>query len=252
MTKTVKKVVSLLLMMSILIGLCTTSMAVDYGATMNLKATSTTPKVGDTISITLSLASVTNVQGVATVHAKINYDKTILQLTKYEAVNSWSAPIYNEENQEFVTERSDVMPAGGDIIKLDFKVLAVPTNNETMVSITEFDVADTENQIIVSDVSLKLNITAKEEKPDEKPDENPDNKPDDGGNQKPNTDDNKEDNSNKDDNQGNSNNSNKKDDTTSDEKMPQTGVSIILPVSIIFVLLLAIVLYKKMKKNNDI
>ena len=152
------------LMIAVLLITANISKAVDYGATMNLTGSKTTAHVGDTVTYTLALKSATNVEGVATVHAKINYDKAVLQYVSCEATNSWSAPVYNEANQEFVTERSDVMKPEGNIIKVTFKVISIPANKTTTVSITNFDVADTDNQITVGDVSANLKIEEKSSK----------------------------------------------------------------------------------------
>lgn len=248
-----------------LLSVETVCKAVDYGATMKLTPSNNTLKVGDNVTVTLSLASTTNVEGVATVHAKIVYDKEVLQFISCEATNLWSAANYNEENQEFVTERSDVMTPTGDIVKFNFKVVAIPDNSVTTVSVTEFDVADTENQITVPDTSTNLTINSDEsgEKPDDKPDNNPSENPDDNnqenntiGDQNNNHQENtttpeiNTDNNNRNNTSTISNNSN--DNTIANGKIPQTGANAILPIIIVISIVTIIVIYYRNKKIKDI
>lgn len=267
-TSSIVKIICLVL----IIMLCITNnvcKAVDYGATMELKGSKTTAYVGDTVTYTLSLKSATNVEGVATVHAKINYDSSVLQYVSCEATNSWSAPVYNSENNEFVTERSDVMKPVGDIIKITFKVIAVPNEKTTTVSITNFDVADTENEITVIDVSANLKIEEKDiviDKP------NDDNKKDDNDINIPN-DDNEKDNNNVEDNnttvddeQNNNidnsqnteksdntiNNIQNKDNTIHNGNIPQTGMYTIIPFIAIVLIATSAIMYIKYKNMKDI
>lgn len=240
------------LMIAVLLITANISKAVDYGATMNLTGSKTTANVGDTVTYTLALKSATNVEGVATVHAKINYDKAVLQYVSCEATNSWSAPVYNEANQEFVTERSDVMKPEGNIIKVTFKVISIPANKTTTVSITNFDVADTDNQITVGDVSANLKIEEKSnntsnDKPNQDDNKNTD-KPNNNVVDEPNKGNNSENN-----NTNNNTNTPSKDNTTQDGKMPQTGIYTVIPVVIVTALIVvAVILFIKYKDIKDI
>ena len=256
-----RRMISLILFFVIVLSLGKISNAVEYGATMTLKGTQDIEKVGDTVTVTLSLASVTNVQGVATVHAKIDYDNSVLEFISCEATNSWSAPVYNSENQEFVTERSEIMPANGDIIKINFKVLDIPEGNKTTVSIVNFDVADTENQITVPDATLDLNFKEKQDDTENNPSQDDNNNEQAPGEDS--DDENKENNNNegtstgdKDttDKDSNTNKQNiEKDNTTSNTKIPQTGVDLIIPIiTLSSLIVISIILYKKIQKNSDI
>ena len=261
-----KQIVALVLFIILLFTITNVSQAVDYGATMNFAASNNTLKVGDTFSLTLSLASVTNVEGVATVHAKIEFDNQILRLDSCEALNSWSAPSYNEANQEFVTERSDVMAPTGEIIKFNFTVLAEPENNSTTISVTNFDVADTNNQINVPDVTATLTVNPSstedpDQNPDDNPDQNPDQNPDDNPDQNPGDD--QDDPTDRpvgpDINTGDDDkdtpvtgNNSGKDDTVAVDKIPQTGVSIVLPLAIVLGIVVAIAIYARNKKIKDV
>ncbi len=241
--------ICLAIVLVIALAMCsTTSMAVEYGATMKLTNATTNANVNDTISVTLSLESVTNVQGVATVHAKINYDKAVLQYVSCEALNSWSAPIYNSDNQEFVTERADVMGAGQNIIKINFKVLSVPTDNKTTISITEFDVADTENQINVNDVSTTININ---KNVDDDNNDNNDNNDDNtqAGNNQNNTNIAGEDEINISNNAGINKN---QDNTIANKIIPKAGISNIILIVVIVNLIILIAGYYQYKKMKDI
>lgn len=256
-----KKIISLILIFAIIFSFGRISKAVDYGATMILKSGQDIEKVGDTVTVTLSLASVTNVQGVATVHAKIDYDKSILELISCEATNSWSAPTYNSENQEFVTERAEVMPANGDIIKINFKVIDIPQDNKTTISIVNFDVADTDNQITVPDTLIELNFKEKQDNTDDNQsqDENDEQTPgvdtddgnlDDDKNEGTDTGDNE---SNDDDTINDNKQDNEKDDTTANNRIPQTGVNVIIPIGILaIIIVISIILYKKLQHSKDI
>lgn len=257
-----KKIISLILIFAIIFSFGRISKAVDYGATMILKSGQDIEKVGDTVTVTLSLASVTNVQGVATVHAKIDYDKSILELISCEATNSWSAPTYNSENQEFVTERAEVMPANGDIIKINFKVIDIPQDNKTTISIVNFDVADTDNQITVPDTLIELNFKEKQDNTDDnqgQDDNNNEQTPgvdtddgnlDDDKNEGTDTGDNE---SNDDDTINDNKQDNEKDDTTANNRIPQTGVNVIIPIGILaIIIVISIILYKKLQHSKDI
>lgn len=250
-----KIIITLLVIGSMLVVSTTFSQAAEYGATMKLKSSTNQAKVGDTVTFTLYLDSVTNVEGVATVHAKINYDKTILELISCEATNSWSAPVYNSQNQEFVTERAEVMPKGGEILKIKFKVLTLPKNNEATVSITNFDVADTENQITVSDTNLKLSIKENGTTPE---------KPNGGNNTNTNTSNNTNTNGgnnsvngsgsgkNESKNSVNKVNTMNKDNSIAKNKLPKAGNSKIIPILIVITIMTAVILYLKNKKHRDI
>jgi len=248
-----KIIITLLVIGSMLVVSTTFSQAAEYGATMKLKSSTNQAKVGDTVTFTLYLDSVTNVEGVATVHAKINYDKTILELISCEATNSWSAPVYNSQNQEFVTERAEVMPKGGEILKIKFKVLTLPKNNEATVSITNFDVADTENQIMVADTNLKLSIKENGTVPE---------KPDSGNNSNTNTNTNTNgsnnsvngsgSNKNESKNFVNKTNTIKKDNSIAKSKLPKAGNSKIIPILIVITIMAVVILYLKNKKHRGI
>lgn len=273
--KKVNKIAGILILVIVLLmATINVSKAVDYGATMNLTGSKTTAKINDTVTFTLSLKSVTNVEGVATVHAKINYDKSVLQFVSCEATNSWSAPVYNSENQEFVTERSDVMKPVGDIIKVTFKVISVPSSKTTTVSITDFDVADTENQIVALDVSANLQIGEEinndSNKDDNKDDSNKDNnnKNDDNLNNDQNQgdnnnskDENKTDNDEKKDETNNNinviedegkNTENQEDNTTQNGTIPQTGIYTIIPIAIVIIIVISVSFFIKYKNMKDI
>lgn len=243
--KKIRKIfMAIFLITVILASTINISNATDYGATMKLTSNATTTKVGNTVTFTLSLLSTTNVDGVATVHAKINYDKEVLEYVSCEAVNSWSAPVYNQENQEFVTERADVMKPTGDIIKITFKVISEPSSSTTTVSITNFDVADTENEITVKECSAELTIEKKQTE---------NNKPSQDDNettQKPSEDNNSNSNTNVIDNDANMNNKN--DNTTQTGKIPQTGEEIIIPITISIVAIIACIFIVKYKKLKEI
>lgn len=243
--KKIRKIfMAIFLITVILASTINISNATDYGATMKLTSNATSAKVGDTVTFTLSLQSTTNVDGVATVHAKINYDKDILEYVSCEAVNSWSVPVYNPENQEFVTERADVMESTGDIIKITFKVISEPSSLTTSVSITNFDVADTENEITVKECSKELTIE-KMQTEDDKP-----NLDDNDSTQKPNEDNNSNSNTNAIDNDANMNNKN--DNTTQTGKIPQTGEEIIIPITIAILAVCAFIFIVKYKKLKEI
>lgn len=252
MKNTKKIIITLLVIVSMLFVATTFSQAAEYGATMKLKSSTNETKVGDTVTFTLYLDSVTNVEGVATVHAKINYDKTILELISCEATNSWSAPVYNSQNQEFVTERAEVMPKGGEILKIKFKVLTLPKNNEAMVSITNFDVADTENQITVSDTNLKLSIKENGTNPE---------KPNGGNNTNNSTNTNNGSNNsvngsgsdkNESKNSVNKVNTTNKDNSIAKSKLPKAGNSKIIPILIVITIMAVVILYLKNKKHRGI
>ncbi len=248
------KIVFLLLI--ILLSTVNISKAVDYGATMKLTCSKETANLNDTVSYTLALQSATNVEGVATVHAKINYDKAVLQYVSCEATNSWSVPVYNADNQEFVTERSDVMKPNGNIIKVNFKVISIPENKETTVSITNFDVADTENEIAVSDVSTKLKLVEKiSNKPSEEDNKKDDNKQDNINNtEKPENNVEEVKNNNISINTNNNGNINKPstDNTTPGGKLPQTGIYTFIPVAIATLAVVAVVFLIKYRNIHDI
>lgn len=256
--KKVNKIAGILiLVIALLMSTINVSKAVDYGATMNLTSSTESAKVGDTVTFTLSLKSVTNVEGVSTVHAKINYDKTILQYVSCDAIDSWAVPKYNDENHEFITDKSDVMKPNGGIVKVTFKVIAIPTNNTTTVSITEFDVADNENQITVPDVSVDLKIQEQNNNTDDK--NNNDfgviEEPKDDEQNKDNNSNNNNSNNNSNGNQNSSNNSNtnKKDDTSAkDNKLPQTGAYTIIPALVAILAVISTIFIIKYKKMNDI
>lgn len=281
MKKTNKIAGILILVIVLLMTTINISKATDYAATMSLTGSKTTAKVGDTVTFTLALKSATNVEGVATVHAKINYDKSVLQFVTCESTNSWSAPAYNSENQEFVTERSDVMKPTGEIVKITFKVISIPENNTTTVSITDFDVADTENQITVLDASASLKIEEqKDNNEDNENKENSDNNNKENTENKENTNNtnnntekpentNKQENINIENNNVNNNanknenkqnntlniinqSTNENDTTVQTGKLPQTGLSTIIPLIVAIISVTAVVCYLKYKKMNDI
>lgn len=249
MKKTNKIIKMFFLLIIVSLTMVNISNAVEYGANMKLNVNKTSVQVNDTITLTLALQSVTNTNGVSTVHAKIEYDKDVLEYVSCEAVDSWSAPVYNSETQEFVTERADVMEPTGDIIKIIFKVISEPSDEKTTVSITEFDVADTENEITVDEVSVDLTIEKKETE------SNKPNQDDSETTQKPN-----EDNNNgnqdidKEENNLNSNTNinNKNDNTTQTGTIPQTGEELILPVTIAIFAIVACIFAIKYKKMKEI
>lgn len=110
-------------------------------------STSSTVKVGETVSLLVSFNNITG-DGVGAVVGKIEYDKTIFEkivATDVVACSGWNSVAYNDiegNNMEgsFTTER-----ASGDIIKTDNELMKITLKVKENAKIGSTDVKITRN-----------------------------------------------------------------------------------------------------------
>lgn len=234
-----KKIISILSIIVFFCMICN----VAYAAETNITLQKNKEKYagGDVVEISVKVNDITLENGIETIIGKINYNKDLYESCVIEESNSWEAD-FNEQNGKIILQRNDGIKENHTafIIKLTIKDNVV--NNDT-ISFTDINIADENTDLFPQDIRTSIsieNITIDEEEPEEEAQPERPNE-----NQNANNAD-KEELNNKIEFE-----EIKEDDTKTENKMPNTGMSSIVSI-IVIIAMFAVVFLVKYNKYRQI
>lgn len=236
---------------------------------------------GDTIEVTIALGEFSNIgEGINSFMGKLEYDTTKLSIKSGEilAQNGWDTPTY--ENNILLTTKGSLITANEDIIKITFIVNEDAEYGKTTIAVNDVEAANTENDFVGKEGTVEVEITEKAviddgtgdkvdgdvvggDKTDDdsgidgdKKDPTTEN-PDNSGAGDIGTSDDKNSNDNKEEQPttegttvvvGGEN----KDNTTANKEIPKAGLDTMLVIGIVIIAIVAIIMYRKNRKYDDI
>ena len=165
----------LLLSVLVLLVIASTNISIAASPTGVMKLeqidSSTKYKVGDTVTVKLSLTSVTESAGPNIVLGQLEYDEDTLEYVAIDNLNSWGKAMYESTTKKFTLDR-EAMMSSGDILQIRFKLKAIPSNGKTKISIKGIDCSDEDNAIEINqtnEVSINAIIEEKSGNNGDKP-----------------------------------------------------------------------------------
>lgn len=246
-----RKIVTLICMIVLIMATLTvTVFARISSASCTLSSAKQEYKKGDKVVVTLRLSSLNADKGIIAYSAKLDYDKSNLQYVSCSGVGNWTAPFYNDDSGILVADRNGDFSSldGEDLATFTFNVIGEEAEN-VKIAVTNIELSNG-TAGTASDVTTYIDVVKDTTEPDNPDDpDDPDNPnapddpsdPDDPSNpdspddpsdpNDPDTPDNpdKSDDTDKTDKPdtpstpSNPNKPNQKDDTISQDPIPQTG-----------------------------
>lgn len=177
-----KKILTVILLMIILIGITTTSMASSFTTEIYANMSEVTSK--DEVLVTLNLSNIEagDRDGINAIKGSITFDQSILTYVTYTVAEGWLMQDFNTKNGTFAITRTDYTADKQDFITFTFKVREDVPNTTTDIKVigleasfgqlTDIKAAQT---VVALDSLTTLKIIAKNDPGTENPGtENPD------------------------------------------------------------------------------
>lgn len=268
-----KKIISIVLM--ILLLFTTKVYAVNDSFSTTIKASNSSLKREDTITITIGLKDISiesGEKGIGAYTASIKFDSSILEYVEANGTAKWEAPFYQNGLITGHTKDGEVVNSTQSIGTITFKVKKDAKLGETTIKLTNFSGSTIEKDVSTSDKSIKITIIDNNSNNENKDNNNSDKNNNNNNNN--NSDKNNENNNNNNDNDNESNNndnnnqntennnssnnnktntiknpstSNVIDNSIKEGVLPKTGVTDIIIFTIIGIcILLVIILFIRM------
>jgi LPXTG-motif cell wall-anchored protein len=136
-----KKIVklSLALLVAIIMVGSTAYAALECNVSINTAKTEYSKN--EEVVVSVNLSDIQSERGVIAFGATLDYDKDSLTLVKMEGKNNWSNPSYNEANGKLVMDRSNVTNNNETLLEITFKVNENSKQNTT-VTLKDISVSD--------------------------------------------------------------------------------------------------------------
>ena len=261
--------------------------SVITSSTFKMSTSKETYNVGEEVTLTLRLDSLTADRGIISYGAVLEYDKSALKYVSHSGIGNWTSPYFNEENGKLIADRnSDFSPLDGEDL-CTIKFIAQKEVDNTTFKLSNIELSNGSNAPGKSnDVEISISIKnpsssdpSEDKEPETNPDDNEpetkpgdnDNKPDD--NNKPDNNDNNNDNNNNSSNNNNNNNniptgnnngnnnnskpnnsttgtSNSASDSMATTRIPNLGANTYLTASIVVIMLFIIIMIYKTNLLN--
>lgn len=263
-----KKIISFLIMIIIIIAIVSTSIAVEKASfEVKLSTVSQNIKPGDEVVVTLKVSNFKNMtDGIFSFLASINYDEKVFEkLTQdnVKGLGTWSSvPTFNPTTGLVTADSGSGVKTDSDVISITFKVKeTAEIEKSTEIIVKDFEASEGEEDLQANDAKLTINILKKDNGSNSgNTNDNNIGNNNDNNNQSNNTvnnngnaGNNQNSNTNSNNQNGNKNNSNNKNSDTANKPIPQTGSNeIAIIVSIFLAIVLSIAFYIKNKKYQDI
>lgn len=246
-----KKVIVILLVFAMIIGINIKALAATEDSyKVNLTATSTTVKTGDTVSIKLKITNVNVKNGIGSCQGTISYDKDVFELVEISGIGKWGG-LAADDNGNFTGARSDAQAVKEDqeILTVELKVKDSAKVGSSEIKVSNFEAYnyDDEDGIKADNATISISVeNSNTNNPDDnKVDENvvkPDNVVDKGNTAKP---------DNTKQNQVNvgTKNSVNVDTSKAGSKLPYAGMSKLVIVCIMISAIVGVFCYIKYKRT---
>ena len=243
MMKNLMKITSIMIV--ILLAISTGVFAASDSYEVTLKASPMTVKKGDSIKISVGLDKIaieSGEKGIGAYSAKLQYDTSIFEVGEIKGSGKWETPIMQNGAFTSTTNDATCVNTTQDIAIITLKVKENAAIGNTTIQITDFSASNGENDISTNNKSVTVKIE-KEEENDNKNEMNNNTTGDKNEIGKNNTTNN---------NTTGKNTTNNIDNTTSGNKIPQTGnsdgmmwatISVLVIVSVI-----SFIRYQKLNK----
>lgn len=232
-----KRIIILLIVVSILsMSFCVKATTGDK-YDIALTADSTTLKAGDTVTLSLKVDNI-NIQsgekGIGAYEGTIIYDSNIFEGIKMNSNEDWDTPTLNEGR--FTSVRSDGLCTSQtqEIASITLKVKDNATSVNTKIQIKDFEASNGEENISTENKEITLKIEAKQAPNEDNKGNTTDKDTNNGNNTKLDV-----------DNKNTTINKN----TSTQNKLPYTGVSETLGIFIIILITAGIFSYIKYKRT---
>lgn len=240
-----KLIIILTIMFLIILNTSTSNANTTYGISIDINPEQI--KVGETFKVTLSVHCSDGINGIDTTY---NYDTDMLELVSAELVDTKNWSSLGTDNQITIICNSTEKITEADIYTLTFRVKEdVAVGDTAIISTSEILLdsdAETDSEIIIDAKKLSITVAGTEE--GEKPTD-PDNNTVVDGNEIVNPDDN---NQNQEENNTIISKPENTDNTVSSNKLPYTGMNIIILLVIAGLVMLSIGLYRINNKYKNI
>ena len=159
----IKITLIMLVMIAMVINLTGIVNAAESSLDARLSATTTVLEKGKEVTVTISLANINVGEGVNTLKATVNWDKDILEFIDYErTVNDWSTTWNPTQGTLVAIHMSGLVKTDTAVAKLSFKVKDVEELEDTTITLTNIESANTEEKVIPSNVTLTLKAATAE------------------------------------------------------------------------------------------
>ncbi len=236
-----KIIVGFSLIILLVIGLMGNVSAAN--ATVTLQTEKQEVSKGSKVEISVNLSNVKTTKGVGAFMGTIVYeDKESLKFEKIESQNGWSSAFtYNEDNGKIVINKGSNVTQSETIFKIIFTVTDKAKQN-LVVTLKDMTFSEGIEDIEIPSSYIRLTVKEGDKNPIPNPEEDT---------PKPNPDNNEEapEGNNNQNTNGTGNSS--QEDNTATGRLPQTGISnIFVVVGIIGAIVLAVILFVRMRVSN--
>lgn len=166
-----KKVISVLLVVVLLLTIYPVAYGVSVKASLN--ADSTTVKPGETVVIRLRLSDIDMGDGIMSISGALTYDKDVFEeisasangvisatsLSKMSAINGWTALLYNPNTTRFAMDVSGAaMVSEDNILQISLKVKDGVSNTESTVTVSDLLPSNGFDEVELEPTSIKITI----------------------------------------------------------------------------------------------
>lgn len=146
--KKIKRIsLTILLMLTILLSSINIANA-ESRATFNLTTQNTNVKVGDEVTVTFSIGTLTGLTNVKEITTTRKYDSNIFEYLGVEPQNGWE--VVKDETNLVMKKQGGI--SSGDIAKIKFKVLKEVEN--TRIQLAEIDAVGSDGEVYFEDENV--------------------------------------------------------------------------------------------------
>ena len=236
--------------------------ATSFKASLNTTEDTIAPGQDLVVSFVVSNIDVSG--GIMALQGVLEFDSNVLTYSNMTPAGGWGVPTYNASNGKFTVESSQPILTEQEVFRITFKVKEdLEDNTKTKISVKDLFASEGETKIESTAVEKEITIKKEDEgnqNPNNNAGENGSNQNNNSGNNGNNQ--NLGNNNNSETNNGKTNNGGSQTSSTTlkadssssaNNKIPYTGLKEDLIIgSIILLILIAFISYKKMKKYRGI
>ena len=165
----IKKVVSVILLMVILVSSHTIYAANDsYQVKLETEKTSFLQEEFITVNVKIENIQIeSGEKGLGAYTANLQYDTNLLEIEKIEGANEWETPLLQNGNMVATTINGNCTNKSQIIAKITFKIKAITETTKTKIAINNFLASNGQNDILADKFELEITLQKEEQNKNE-------------------------------------------------------------------------------------
>lgn len=163
MKSNVKKIVSIVVMMLVLLCMTSVHAAPNDRFETTLRTDHTQAKGEDTVTITIGLKDIAvegGDKGIGAYTAMLEFDTSVFEYVSADGVGEWKDPLYEGGAFTSNTKKGEVVKTNQDIVAITLKVKKDAKVGETQIELTNFSGSNGKDEVEAQDKAIKMTIVA--------------------------------------------------------------------------------------------